>query len=127
MRIQLDASLKEFRFTSNGREVCFRPVLWVSGNEVLSVGQPPPGLSEDAGIRIFASPHPDAMEFLECLLRYGVRQFRTSWISRRLELASLHIRIGRDVHERLSGFAKDIFAMAAKRSGAMLVKCDLAE
>ncbi|MFO1529151.1 MAG: hypothetical protein U1F77_05270 [Kiritimatiellia bacterium] len=78
MRIQLDASLEEFRFTSEDREVRFRPILWVAGKQVLSVGDPPAGQTDETGIRIFSQPHPDAMELLGCLLRYGVQQFRTT-------------------------------------------------
>ncbi|MFO1491527.1 MAG: hypothetical protein U1F77_19030 [Kiritimatiellia bacterium] len=127
MRIQLDASLQEFRFTSDGREVRFRPVLWVAGKQVLSVGEPPAGQTDDTGIRIFAQPHPDAMELLGALLRYGVQQFRTTWNSREINLTRLCIRVGKDVNQHLSGFAVDVFAMAGKHSDAARVRCVLAE
>ncbi len=127
MRIQLDASLEEFRFTSAGREVRFRPILWADGKQVLSVGDPPAGHTDETGLRIFAQPHPDAMELLGAILRYGVRQFHTSWISREINLTRLHIRIGKDLNQLLSGFAVDVFSMAARRSDAARVKCALAD
>ncbi len=127
MRIQLDASLQEFRFTSAGREMRFRPILWVAGEQVLSVGEPPAGQTDDTGLRLFAQPHPDAVELLGALLRYGVRQFRTTWISREINLTRLYIRVGKDVNQHLSGFAVDVFVMAGKFSDAARVKCALAE
>ena len=128
MQIEMYASLEEFRFTSAGRELRFRPVLWVAGNKVLAVGQPPPGLSDDSGIRIFmAPPHPMAMDMLICLIRHGVRGFRRPGILGRLLLPKLHIRIGRDVNRHMCGFAKDIFFKAAIYSGAVRRGCELAE
>jgi hypothetical protein len=127
MRIQLDASLEEFRFTSADREVRFRPVLWAAGRQVLAVGDPPAGQTDDTAIRIFSQPHPEAMEVLGALLRHGVRQFRTTWISREINLTRLHIRVGKDINQKLSGFAVDVFVMAGKRSDAARVKCALAE
>ena len=127
MRIQLDASLQEFRFISAGREMRFRPILWVAGEQVLSVGEPPAGQTDDTGLRIFAQPHPDAMELLSCLIRHGVRGFRRPGFFGGLFVPKLQIRIGRDIHDRLCGFAKDIFSEAAKYSGAVRGVCELAD
>ena len=127
MRIQLDASLEEFRFTYADREVRFRPILWVAGNQVLSVGEPPAGQADETGIRIFSQPHQDAMEALSCLIRHGVRGFRRPGFFGGLLVPKLHIRIGRDIHERLCGFAKDVFSEAAKYSGAVVGSCEVAE
>jgi hypothetical protein len=114
-KVEVNATLEEFRFSCGDREARFRPVVFLSSDKkVLAVGIPPVEGVVDREVFPFRDEGgEDSFNVLEAIFRYGLHQVLGRFY---LLPPSIRVTIGPDIRQNLKGFAPSIFYFAARNA-----------